>query len=66
MRPKNKDEVTYYNEGQKIISRIEYPCGCWWRIIWNDITKGDMESCEPSCFCDEHDPTTDENGDVLE
>ena len=61
--PADKENVSYEQVGDtRCMSTLTYDCGCVWEIEWNDIVSGHMKESNPIMFCNEHDPTTDEDG----
>jgi len=63
-KAKSDGEVTYRREDGRVVSELTYPCGCQWVVVW--VRSGLMHEARVDWFCEEHDPTTDKHGEVIE
>ena len=62
--PKDRAEIEYSVLDGAVVSLIRQNCGCEWEIVWKK--SGLVEEVVNNLLCEDHDPTIDDVGDIVE
>ncbi len=63
--PKDRAEIEYSRSGNQVVTVIRQNCGCEWEIIWERSGKVAQNGISVLLFCSDHDPTIDDEGEIV-